>query len=83
MLGTVRVKGTLTREGIGLILPLLAHNAMLLAFELVQQNLVESFVEVLLDARYHFVKDILVGRRWPVGPFLVGVFVYDLVYRIF
>lgn len=83
MLGAISIQRTLSGQITGIALPFLAEEAELLAFELVEQDLVEGLVEVLSDAGGHFVEDIIIHRRCAARFFLVDVFIDDSTHGVF
>lgn len=80
MFGTVDIKGRLVGQIPGALLPFFAKGTVLLALELIKQNLVQSFVEVFFDARDHFFEDITVGSGRPLGFLLRFVVLENLIH---
>lgn len=79
MLGTIRIQRPLTRQITRVVIPFLAEETVLLALELVQEDFVKGFVEVLLDTGDDFLEDVKLDSALSVRFFLGGVLVHDLV----
>lgn len=83
MLGAISLQRTLASQIAGVALPLLAEEAELLTFELVEQDFIEGLVEVLSDAGGHLVEDVIINRRCAARFFLVDVFINDGTHGVF